>query len=149
MQFRPRRGSDHSNSRLAIAAAIVLLFAIFIGIAGVFLFQDDDPTGEDGLTLMDQAFSSWVISPAMVALPARLATVSIFVLYVSYKGGRSRQKFFNDRTCDGVNSTKFDLFRRLSLVEAVLFFCPNRLLTGMDTKFVQKSRDGRVFTSRR
>ncbi|HEY3312510.1 MAG TPA: hypothetical protein VGK00_12795 [Anaerolineales bacterium] len=67
------------------------------------ILQDDDNLFDDGISYIDNAGSVWVsTSPVRQILLVTFALIAIYACFVGYRGGRSGQRFYNDRTIEKV-----------------------------------------------
>jgi hypothetical protein len=104
-----------------LAIIMVMLFILTVEIAGIFM-GDDDPVGDFSEMLVREEFLPiWIFMLANQVSPQLPKWASIFSLFVHYRGGRSGQQFFNDRTIGHQIYQLFELSRRLSAIEAVFF----------------------------
>ena len=89
---------------LIILLLSVLIVPVFMGASMMELPEEDDLTETevegDDLSLIIDFPMSWIRIPVHQMLVLFRLGISMFTLFVVYLGGRSKHKWFNDRTID-------------------------------------------------
>jgi hypothetical protein len=105
---------------LLILSAIIL--PVFMRVHMMELPEEDDLTDsdekQDDLSLISNSPLSWIRIPVHQLMVLLRLGISIFALLVVYRGGRSKDKRFNDRTIDSLN-VLIDGFLGTALLRAV------------------------------
>jgi hypothetical protein len=108
---------------LLILSAIIL--PVFMGVQMMELPEEDDLTDsdekQDDVSLISNSPLSWIRIPVHQLVVLLRLGISIFALLVVYRGGRSKDNRFNDRTIDPIN-VLIDGFLKTALLRAVFNF---------------------------
>jgi len=91
-------------SRNFFLILLVLFISSSPAIAGVFGLIDEHEIPNDGFFVIDYLPVTWFSMPVLQKLVLLGFGIFIFALFVMYLGGRLKNKRFNDRTIDPVDS---------------------------------------------
>ena len=114
------------NVRNILLILILMLSVLFVpallGTSVIDLQEEDDLTDTE-----DDDFSNPDFPPTWIRIPVHQMSVllrlgmSIFALFVVYRGGRSKHRRFNDRTLDYVNALISYSFLKTALLNRAVF----------------------------
>ena len=131
--------TNRSIDLLYIMMLFIILLPVVTGLVGLTVenaFLEDD----DNL-LANSFMAIWARMPVHQMLLGLMLGMSIFALFVVYRGGRSNHSRFNDRTLD-VNYGFFGgIFSRRLYLEPSLFSCSSHLIRRAGTGMKFHSRN--------
>ena len=107
------------NLFLILLLLFIALMPVLSGNLGL-IDEDDDPE-DDGLLELYGFPVTWTRMRVYQVSALFRFGLSIFALYLVYSGGRSKNKRFNDRTIDPINSL-IGVFSKAALLRAAFNF---------------------------
>jgi len=115
-----------------MALLLIILIPAFAG-TGIVGLVDDDADLDDSLTFAN-ILMEWAGSSTPELMAVLNLSLSFFVMFIAYLGGRSKNKWFNDRTLDSIKSEIEIISKTALIIRAVFYYRLVELFTGRTTK---------------